>query len=264
MGKAAIVTGASSGLGAAIARALRAAGARTAGIARSEPVDTVGLDLFVRGSVEDPAQCERFIAATIDRFGRIDIVVNNAAITTDPFVQRIEASDPDEVRRVMQVNYEGAFHICRAAMPHMIEAGSGVVINIASMNAVLSPAGTAAYNASKAALVALTRTLAVEGVENGIRANAILLGGTRTEMAARAIISRYERQHAVRLTDPAAIDRLLAHLADPTAVAGAIALLCRDDAAPITGSEIAINAAMTAGRALTLAAVRPRDPLPAA
>jgi meso-butanediol dehydrogenase/(S,S)-butanediol dehydrogenase/diacetyl reductase len=208
--------------------------------------------------VSDAAECQRFVTKAIDRFGRIDIIVNNAAVTTDPFVQRIEDSDPGEVRRVMETNYEGAFNICRIALPYMIAAGRGVVVNIASMNAVLSPAGTAAYNASKAALVALTRTLAVEGVDHGVRANAIILGGTRTEMASKAIISRYEKRHNRRLTDADEIEQLLAHLADPAEVARAVALLCQDDAAPITGSEISINAAMTAGRALTLAAARAR------
>lgn len=257
-GRVAIVTGISGGLGDALARAFLAAKVKVAGISR-QAVDPAAFSanedslLVVQGDITNMSDCWAFIAGCISRFGRIDILVNNAAVIGSPALQLIEDSDPDDFNRVLDVNVVGAANMCRAVFRQLKGQRDGVILNVASVNAVLCPAGSAAYNASKAALVSLTKTLAVEGADFGVRANSIILGATRSEMVMKAIASRYEAQRGRPVEDPETMAALTGHLADPADVASAMLTLCRPEAALITGSEIAINGAMTAGKAFSLA-----------
>lgn len=257
-GRVAIVTGVGGGLGEALAHAFLAAGVKVAGIGRQavEPArfaaSTDSL-ILAQGDIADMRDCSAVVADCMSRFGRVDILVNNAAVLASPALQLIEDSDPDDFDRVLEVNVAGAANMCRAVFRQFKAQRDGVILNVASVNALLCPGGSAAYNASKAALVALTKTLAVEGVDFGVRANSILLGATRSEMVLRAIASRYEALRGQPVEDPETMAALNRHLADPADVASAMLTLCRPEAALITGSEIAINGAMTAGKAFSLA-----------
>ena len=186
-GQVAIVTGASSGLGARFAEVLRGAGASVVVAARR--VDRLEelaarIDaLAVACDVSRPEQVEALVAATMERFGRVDVLVNNAGIsTTGP----AEDEPLEGFRDVMEVNVNGLFHLTQLVARHMLVAGSGSVVNIASMLGLVAgtPIKQASYCASKGAVVNLTRELGAQWARKGVRVNAIAPGWFPTEMTA--------------------------------------------------------------------------------
>ena len=190
-GKVALVTGASQGLGRALALAFAREGARVAINSRSEegvrPVageaESAGAEvLALAADVSRSADVERLVEATVERFGRIDVLVNNAGVL-GPRVP-IEEYPEDEWRRVMDANLNGLFLVTKAAIPHMPEGGS--IINVVSGVSVEGRAEWGAYSVSKFGVEGLTQILASELEERGIRANAVDPGGMRTEMRAAA------------------------------------------------------------------------------
>ena len=190
-GKVALVTGASQGLGRALALAFAREGARVAINSRSEegvrPVageaEYAGAEvLALAADVSRSADVERLVGATVERFGRIDVLVNNAGVL-GPRVP-IEEYPEDEWRRVMDANLNGLFLVTKAAIPHMPEGGS--IINVVSGVSVEGRAEWGAYSVSKFGVEGLTQILASELEERGIRANAVDPGGMRTEMRAAA------------------------------------------------------------------------------
>jgi NAD(P)-dependent dehydrogenase (short-subunit alcohol dehydrogenase family) len=187
-GQVALVTGASSGLGARFAHVLHDAGASVALAARrADRLDAVadGLDraLTVVTDVAEPGDVERLVAETLDRFGRIDILVNNAGI--DAASSALDES-LDDFRRVVDVNLVALFHLTQQCARHMVERGSGVVINVASILGLVSaaPINNASYCATKGAVVNLTRELAVQWARKGVRVNALAPGWFPSEMTA--------------------------------------------------------------------------------
>ena len=190
-GKVALVTGASQGLGRALALAFAREGARVAINSRSEegvrPVageaESAGAEvLALAADVSRSADVERLVGAAVERFGRIDVLVNNAGVL-GPRVP-IEEYPEDEWRRVMDANLNGLFLVTKAAIPHMPEGGS--IINVVSGVSVEGRAEWGAYSVSKFGVEGLTQILASELEERGIRANAVDPGGMRTEMRAAA------------------------------------------------------------------------------
>jgi NAD(P)-dependent dehydrogenase (short-subunit alcohol dehydrogenase family) len=190
-GKVALVTGASQGLGRALALAFAREGARVAINSRSEEgvrpvageVESAGAEvLALAADVSRSADVERLVGATVERFGRIDVLVNNAGVL-GPRVP-IEEYPEDEWRRVIDANLTGLFLVTKAAIPHMPEGGS--IINVVSGVSVEGRAGWGAYSVSKFGVEGLTQILASELEERGIRANAVDPGGMRTEMRAAA------------------------------------------------------------------------------
>jgi NAD(P)-dependent dehydrogenase (short-subunit alcohol dehydrogenase family) len=190
-GKVALVTGASQGLGRALALAFAREGARVAINSRSEegvrPVageaESASAEvLALAADVSRSADVERLVGATVERFGRIDVLVNNAGVL-GPRVP-IEEYPEDEWRRVMDANLNGLFLVTKAAIPHMPEGGS--IINVVSGVSVEGRAEWGAYSVSKFGVEGLTQILASELEERGIRANAVDPGGMRTEMRAAA------------------------------------------------------------------------------
>jgi 3-oxoacyl-[acyl-carrier protein] reductase len=186
-----LVTGSSRGIGAEIAVKVAQENARVAvhyhrsgdGAERTlARVRAAGAeaDCFA-ADVAVGAQAEALVAAVIDRFGRIDGLVNNAGLTqVGPFLE----IDPDEWQDVIATDLTAAFHTSRAALPTMLELGSGSIVNVASRLAQVGIAETAAYSAAKAGLIGLTRALAREFGPRGIRINAVAPGFTLTEMTA--------------------------------------------------------------------------------
>lgn len=190
-GAVAIVTGASRGLGSAIADELGHGGAKVVvNYSRSkEPAEELAEHLkesgteavAVQADVSDAEQAEKLINETIEHFGQIDILVNNAGINRDKTLKKLEVDDWDEV---IQVDLNSAFYTVRAALPHMIERGSGKIINMSSFVGEAGNIGQANYAAAKAGLLGFTKTAAQELARYGITVNALCPGFIETDMVA--------------------------------------------------------------------------------
>ena len=165
------------------------------------------------GSVED---CERVISEVLDQHGRLDILVNNAGITADKTVRKMTPHDWD---RVVQVNLSGAFYLSRAILQHMLDRGSGRIINISSIIGESGNIGQANYAAAKAGLFGLTMSLAQETARKGITVNSVAPGYVSTEMVAAVPKEALDKVIAKipvgRLGEPDEIARVVEFLADP-------------------------------------------------
>lgn len=184
----AIVTGASRGLGRAMAVAFAAAGAHVALAARSKPdleetaqqVERHGVRaLVVTTDVSRYGEMEALVARTVETLGRLDVLVNNSGIArTMPLAE----ATPDDWRAIVDVNLTGVFNGCRAAAPHLIARRRGKVINLASVLGAVGLPGYALYAATKGGVIALTRTLGVEWARHNVQVNAIAPGWFVTDM----------------------------------------------------------------------------------
>jgi NADP-dependent 3-hydroxy acid dehydrogenase YdfG len=179
-GKVALVTGASGGIGAAVARALHEAGASVGLLSRRG--DDLGLErgLGVACDVADRAAVGDATEAVVDRFGRLDIVVANAGVGAyGPFLEL----DPDQLEAMIDVNLKGTLYTAAATLPHLIAAGGGDFVALASVAGLRAFPGEAVYNASKFGQLGFTRALDHELREHGVRASCICPGGVKTEFA---------------------------------------------------------------------------------
>jgi 3-oxoacyl-[acyl-carrier protein] reductase len=178
-GKVAVVTGASRGIGAAVARALDARGVRLGLASRSG--DDLGLDAVARPcDVRDPREVESLVAETVERYGRLDILVADAGVGAyGPFLDL----DPEQVEEMIDVNLKGTIYAVRAALPHLLERGAGDVVAVASVAGLRAFPHESVYNASKFGQVGLLRSLDHELREHGIRCTSICPGGVATEFA---------------------------------------------------------------------------------
>lgn len=187
--KTAIITGASRGIGEAIARNFAQAGANLVLNARHEFPETLIKELedyghgvvTVLGSVDDLTTGDQLVAAALDQFGSVDVLVNNAGITDDMLAMRMK---PASFAKVVQVNLDGTFYVTQPAFKKMLKARAGVIINLASVVGLTGNIGQANYAASKAGIIGLTKTLAREGAMRGVRVNAIAPGMIATDMTA--------------------------------------------------------------------------------
>lgn len=244
-GKVALVTGGASGIGAATVRRLRSEGARVAigdlaeatGAALAE--DLAGQDggaAFFAVDVAEQGQVERLVAAAAERFGRLDVLVNNAGIGS--FGETPEL-DPEQWHRVIAVDLHSVFYACRAAIPHLRRAGGGAIVNTASISGLGGDYGLAAYNAAKGAVVNYTRTLALDHGRDGIRVNAVCPGPIDTPLVGPlvqndAIVAEYGRLIP------------LGRIGRAGEVAAAIAFLASDDASYVSGACLEVDGALTA------------------
>lgn len=233
-----VVTGASRGLGHAIAEEMGRGGAKVVvNYSRSkEPADELveqisgdgGEAIAIQGDVSDSEQAQALIDQTVERFNRIDVLVNNAGINIDKTLKKLSVEDWD---KVIQVDLNSAFYTVHAALPHMTEQGSGKIVNMSSFVGEAGNVGQANYAAAKAGLLGFTKTAAQELAHNGITVNAICPGFIETDMVAN--IPDEAREKLLK-TIP------LGRFGQPEEVARAVRFVV-EDADYMTGQSLDIN-----------------------
>ena len=240
-GRAAIVTGASRGIGRAIAVAFGRAGANVALVARSrdaleetaEEVASSGPPpIAVEADVGDPDAVRAAVDRTVESFGTLDILVNNAGAA--PFLAGVEETRLEGFEKYLRVNFLSAVYAIQAAGPVLLGRGSGCVLNMASVAGISGAPRVAYYGAAKAALINLTRTLAIEWAPRGVRVNALAPGWIETDMNARL---REDPERRERMLDRIAMRRF----GSPDEVAAAALFLCSDAASYITGTVLMVD-----------------------
>jgi NAD(P)-dependent dehydrogenase (short-subunit alcohol dehydrogenase family) len=250
-GKVAIVTGGGHGLGLEIARALREAGALVVISGRDKQaladaereLDQDGAAaLAIPCDVRDEGAVGGLVESTVDRFGRVDVLVNNSGIAgpTEP----VAGSDVAAWRDTVETNLIGTYLCCRAVLPAMIGQGSGSIVNIGTMTAKRPLFGRTSYAASKSALLGFTRTLALEAGEHGIRVNLVSPGPLDGERIERVFAAQARtrgitvEQARAEMTSQSPLGRLT----PPRHVAAAVAFLASDAAASVTGEDLNVSA----------------------
>jgi len=250
-GKAAIVTGAGPGMGRSIAVELARQGVDVAIAARRvERLEAVADDvrritgrepLVMPVDITDRASCRRLVDATVDRFGRLDVLIQNAHHEGD-WAPVVEA-DPDEWRAVFDVNVFGALHLVQLGVPHMRDVGGGAIVLVNSGAALRNPQRMGAYSASKSALAAIARTLALEVGGWGIRVNGVFLGpvegenlhrlGSGAATASGTTIDEWLADKAMEIP--------LGSIPTPDECARPVVFLASDHASQVTGQHLSVN-----------------------
>ena len=237
----AIVTGGSSGIGAAIVARLVAEGARVL-VADINPPDETGDTIaFAPTDVAKPEACAAMVAAATARFGRLDVLINNAGIGALD-----ETPDmPDAVwETVLAVNLSSIFYACRAVIPVMRGNGGGAIVNVASIFGLAGDYGMGIYNASKAAAINYTRSLALDCARDGIRVNTLCPGAiAQTAMGVGSYGSAEDKQTWLDSVP-------LGRLGTPVEMANIVAFLASDEASFMTGSIVTADGGTTAGTGL--------------
>jgi NAD(P)-dependent dehydrogenase (short-subunit alcohol dehydrogenase family) len=250
-GRVALVTGAAGGIGAAIATAMAAEGARVViadvkdGGSTVAAIETAGGQaLFVACDVADPAQVDAAVAAAVGAFGGLDVLVNDAGISGGSALAH--ELDVDTWLRTVAVNLTGPFLCVRAAMPHLLASGRGRVVNIASTYGVVGAPLAAAYCATKGGVVNLTRQLAVDYGPLGVRVNAILPGYIDTDMGGyRAGLGPEGAAAANARRDAAAGLQPLGRQASAEEVASVAVFLAGDESSFMTGAIVPVDGGCT-------------------
>ncbi|WP_254913038.1 SDR family oxidoreductase [Novosphingobium sp. B 225] len=230
-GQVAVVTGGTRGLGRHIAAALAGAGAQVVVCGRNAPADLPPGVTFFAADIRDAEQAKALVDHAAALHGRLDIVVNNAGGSP---AAAFEAASPRFLDAILKLNLQAPMYMAQAAHPHLVKAGGGNVINIASVSGIRPSPGTAAYGAAKAGLLNLTQSLAQEWGPQGVRVNAIIAGLMQTENA-EATYGDAAAQAAVGRSMP------LQRMGLGSDIAGAVLWLCSDAAAWVSGARINVD-----------------------
>jgi 3-hydroxybutyrate dehydrogenase len=250
-GRAAIVTGAASGIGRAIATDLAAQGAQVlfadVNVDEGERVAAdFSTGVFQRADIAKQADCDALVSRAAREFGGVDILVNNAGLQ---HVAPVEEFPVETWERLVRIMLFGAFYLTRAALPHMYAKGWGRIVNIASVHGLVASPYKSAYVAAKHGLVGFTKAVALEAAERGVTVNAVCPSYVRTplvekQIADQAKVHGISEDAVIRdiMLAPAALKRLL----EPSEVAAYVRFLCSDAASGITGATQVIDAGWTA------------------
>jgi NAD(P)-dependent dehydrogenase (short-subunit alcohol dehydrogenase family) len=251
-GQVALITGAASGIGAATAARFAAEGAAIIGLDLAQPADhawagvagAAGGATFAEADVRDESAVKAAVDAGLERFGRIDVLVNAAGVVGFGSAHTLEAA---EFERVVAINLKGSFLVAKHVLPGMIERRSGSIVHIASVEGLVGISGQLAYNASKGGVVLMAKNMALDYSPLGIRVNCICPGGVETPMTAmlqmeglKAIGEKLRKLHP------------LGRFGRPEEIAAAALFLASDDASFVTGSALVVDGGYTAGHRLAL------------
>jgi NAD(P)-dependent dehydrogenase (short-subunit alcohol dehydrogenase family) len=236
-GKVCVITGTASGIGAESARLFRSEGATVVGVDLS--ADAVG-DLTIQADVTDAEQVEAMYAQTREAYGKIDVLFNNAGISPDDDASILDTS-VEAWQRVQDVNLKSVFLCCKFGLPHLLENGTGSIINTASFVAVMGAAvSQVSYTASKGGVLALSRELGVEFARQGIRVNALCPGPVNTPLLQELFAK-----------DPEKAERRLVHLppgrfAEPGEIAAGALFLASDDSSFVNATTFLVDGGLAA------------------
>ncbi|MEE3331645.1 MAG: SDR family oxidoreductase [Myxococcota bacterium] len=246
-GRVAIVTGASRGIGSEVAKGLAAAGASVVVAARNaelcdrvaaEVRDAGGAATGVAFDLSDPNSFAPLIDATLEAFGRLDILVNNAAILKPHFIEKLTV---DELSLVHDTNVRGPVLLSRCALPHLKESGKGAIVNLGAVAGHRPMKGLGAYGASKAALISWTRVMAQEWTPQGVRVNGLTPGSVATDMILPADPEKRERFVAEM-----AEQNLFGRIAEPREMVGPVLFLASDASSFMTGQILVVDGGLMA------------------
>ena len=244
-GKVALISGGTRGIGKGIAMAFAAHGARVVVASRKQDsVDLAVADLKAAGAdavgfaanVSTAQECEHLVAGTVAAFGGIDILVNNAA--TNPVFGPVENSSTEAFDKIIAVNVRAPFDLAKAARPHFVARGGGVILNISSIGGISPEPGLGIYSVSKAAIISLTQVLAKEWGKDNIRANVICPGLIKTDFSSALWGDEKILKHMMR-------NQAITKLAEPEDIASTALLLCSDAGSFITGGVYVVDGGYT-------------------
>jgi NAD(P)-dependent dehydrogenase (short-subunit alcohol dehydrogenase family) len=248
-GRVALVTGGSSGIGYATAKAFLEEGAKVTITGRNatrlrraeKELGRLGTVLAVRGDVAKADDAKRMVAETVRRLGPLDVLVNNAGVYLNKPVESFSEREYDEV---MDINMKGAFLCTKFAIPGMVKRKRGAIVNVASDSGLVGTAGSSVYCASKGAMVLFTKAVALDHAKDGIRVNVICPGEVKTPMLEKdaAESGRGFEEYYQRLVAPIPMKRA----ATAEEVARGILFLASDEASFMTGSSLSVDGGSTA------------------
>ncbi len=246
--KVAIVTGSGSGIGKCIAEVFAKEGAKVVGASLEGAAGQAGIDDIVKQggeatylqcdiSVED--EVEKLVAATLEKYGRIDVLVNNAGVDFTKAFEETEATDWD---RVVDTNLRGVYLCARRVVLEMLKSGGGAIVNIASVHSIAGLPGAGPYDAAKWGVVGLTKVLAVEFGTRGIRVNALSPGLIDTPMWSSLMAAAADAEECLNFWKS---NIPMGRVGKPEEIANAAVFLASDKASYITGSNILVDGGMT-------------------
>lgn len=248
-GKVVVITGGAMGIGRATALLLAQEGAsllivdidEKSGEGTAKEARRRGSDvIFVKADVTDTDQIAQMVSKAVERFGRIDVLVNNAGVV---LISDVEETDEIGFRRLVDVNYKGAFFCSKAVIPVMKKQGGGVIVNLASVSAHIGQPKHAAYAGTKGAVLSMTRAMSVELAPYNIRVNSISPGAVDTPML-RSDMEKQSKIRRIQLEEVKkefASESVMKRISTPEEIASVILFLCSERSSYITGADVLVD-----------------------